>query len=315
MRVVLSVPMLAIVLLTACGDKPADTQSGAQDQLQVVAIEQACDDASMKNSLLSEVRGQLDVALFDVIAEYPDAKKASAERLAQSNLSMLGIDLQDVQVKQDACQAKLLLSLSKAQLSSADKYLKKQGENLNDLLAAANADYVDGYLAGDIHYSKVDDKVVLTEHPMLPLFARLMTMAQNTKMANSTHTTSGAESAPAEAIAQPVVTSRTDGNKEAKEGATKTSGNDAKTATSSDKRTVQAPAQPTIVSKYNSNTEFTDTTVTTKISIAKADGAKSSDKNTPSTKTDKNSTTDKNATPVSKTNNESLVILQTEETY
>ncbi len=317
MRLFVAAPVVVMsLLLAACGEKPAEkSELVVQEELQVIPIEQACDDASIKNSLVAEVRAKIDMALIEALNDNADAKKLDLARLAQSNLSMLSVDLQNVQSDQDACQAQLLLSLSQDELAAAEKYFKKRDVSMETLLDDAGAEYVDGYVMGDILYSKAGDKVVLDDHLMLPLFAKLTaaaahTMASDKKVVNINGRSAVTVTPLEPTISQPAVQTRTIDIAQADKKA-----DEAKTQPTDNPDEASNKNLQTEDKSSGNKTESTTKTVTTKVNTTKANDTKTE----PNSKSadSKNSSTQSVAEkgPAAKESSETMVIVQTDETY
>ncbi len=317
MRLFVAAPVVVMsLLLAACGEKPAEkSELVVQEELQVIPIEQACDDASIKNSLVAEVRAKIDMALIEALNDNADAKKLDLARLAQSNLSMLSVDLQNVQSDQDACQAQLLLSLSQDELAAAEKYFKKRDVSMETLLDDASAEYVDGYVVGDILYSKAGDKVVLDDHLMLPLFAKLTaaaahTMASDKKVVNINGRSAVTVTPLEPTISQPAVQTRTIDIAQADKKA-----DEAKTQPTDNPDEASNKNLQTEDKSSGNKTESTTKTVTTKVNTTKANDTKTE----PNSKSadSKNSSTQSVAEkgPAAKESSETMVIVQTDETY
>lgn len=313
------------LMLAACGEKPAEkSELVVQEELQVIPIEQACDDASIKNSLVAEVRSKIDMALIEVLNDNADAKKLDLARLAQSHLSMLNIDLQKVQSQDGACQAQLLLSLPQDEMTAAEKYFKKRDVSLETLLDDADAEYVDGYVVGDITYNKTGDKVVIEDSPMLALFAKLTAAATHTIATDKKVVDIGGRAAvvvtPLEPIAvQPVVKNRTIDIKADNQPSDSQTDEVVKSETVKTEDTSTKPANKNTDKNANKNTdkssavkdaELTTKTVTTKISTAKNNDKAASDDNNSSSTPDEKGPAVKADEPKKQTISE-----QTDETY
>lgn len=173
--------------LVGC-DKPKSQvpkdEPKTQNELQVVPLAVSCDDASVKNALVRQIGATIDKQVSDLLEK--DDKKEVLSRIIQSKLSMLYVDLQDVQTSGTNCQARVLLAVSNDELLSANRYFAKKDVSLEQLMKDAQASVQNGYLTSLVDYSQTQNAVSLDDTTLFALFAKILRADAITNADNKT---------------------------------------------------------------------------------------------------------------------------------